>query len=137
MSSLIKSQHLYRQATRERGVIETKMQMIDVRCGALQSTATQATLIAGFAFGSLQPEVLDTLWASHDASWLQYPFSTAFMLCTSTAFAASIWVIYMSLYAGWRAQFSAMQGGMEGVLAADAVDESLKIILLTTKRVAM
>ena len=137
--------------------------MIDVRCGAMQSIATQATLIAGFAFGSLQPDILDSLWSNNEASWLQWPFSIVFILCAATAFASSalhiqfehtitvvvltagfvawvcsgIWVIYMSLYAGWRAQFSALQGGMDGVLAADAVDESLQIILLTTERVAM
>jgi hypothetical protein len=136
MSSLINSQHQFRQATRERGIIELKMQMIDVRCGAMQSIATQATLVAGFAFGSLQPDTLDTLWATHEASWVQYPFSIAFVLCASIAFASSIWVIYTSLYAGWRAQFSALQGGTLGMMAGDAVDESLQIILLTTERVA-
>ena len=135
MSSLINSQHLFRQATRERGIIELKMQMIDVRCGAMQSIATQATLVAGFAFGSLQPDILDVLWGKNDDSWLQWPFSIAFVLCAATAFASSIWVIYMSLYAGWRAQFFALQGGMEGVLAAEAVDESLQIVMMVTERV--
>lgn len=135
--SLIDSQHLYRKATRERGIIELKMQRIDVRCGAMQSLATQATLIAGFAFGSLQPAVLDTLWNKYEESWVQWPYSIVFVLCTAGAFASSIWVIYISLYAGWRSQFSALQGGMEGVVAADAVEESLNILMLTTARVAL
>ena len=137
MSSLINSQHLFRQATRERGIIELKMRMIDVRCRAMESIATQATLLAGFAFGSLQPDVLDTLWINHDAKWFQLPFSAIFVLSASIAFAASIWVIYMSLFAGWRAQFSALQGGMEGAMAADTVDESLRIVRLTSERVTL
>ena len=89
MSSLINSQHLFRQATRDRGIIELKMQRIDVRCGALQSIATQATLVAGFAFGILQPSVLDTLWTKNDASWLQWPFTVAFVFCAAMSFASS------------------------------------------------
>lgn len=45
-----------------------------------------------------------------------------------------IWVIYMSLYSGWRSQFAALQGGVG--MAAEAVDEALQIILMTTERVA-
>ena len=48
---------------------------------------------------------------------------------------AGVWVIYMSLYAGWRSQFSALQGGDRGVMAGDAVDESLRILLMATERV--
>ena len=134
--SLLDSQHLLRQATRERGTIELSMQRIDVRCGALQSIATQATLVAGFAFGSLQPQILDTLWSKDETSLLQWMFSTAFVVCSAMAFASSIWVIYMSVYAGWRSQFSALQGGIRSVQAVDAVNESLQILILTNERVA-
>ena len=47
---------------------------------------------------------------------------------------AGLWVIYMSLYAGWHSQFSALQGGMEGAGAADTVDESLQIVVMTCNR---
>ena len=101
--SLVSSEHLYRQATREQGVLNLGMQRIDVRCSALESISTQATLVAGFAFGSLQPDVLDTL-TSTDAEetlvqmYIRQTFAAAFVACSAVAFAASIWVIYMALY---------------------------------------
>ena len=59
--------------------------------------------MAGFAFGSLQPDVLDTL-TSTDAEetlvqmYIRQTFAAAFVACSAVAFAASIWVIYMALY---------------------------------------
>ena len=103
--SLVSSEHQYRQATREQGVLNLGMQRIDVRCSALESISTQATLVAGFAFGSLQPDVLDTLLYTNDEAeetliqwYIRNAFAAAFVGCSAVAFAASIWVIYMALY---------------------------------------
>ena len=96
MSSLINSQHMFRQATRERGIIELKMRMIDVRCRSMESVATQATLIGGFAYGSLQPQVLDTLWDKHELHepWYQYVYSFVFVMTAAASFASSMCALF-------------------------------------------
>ena len=63
------------------------------------------------------------------------PFSVVFVLSAAISFASSLWCIHMALFIGWRSQFSALQGGTDGVLAADAVGESLQIVLMTSERV--
>ena len=36
-------------------------------------------------------------------------FAIVFIACSAVAFASSIWVIYMALYVGFKAQFSALR----------------------------
>ena len=103
MDSLVESEHLFREATRQQGLLNLGMQRIDVRCSALESISTQATLVAGFAFGSLAPDVLDGLIGDDvleeklSTPLLRQAFATAFISCSAISFAASIWVIYMAL----------------------------------------
>ena len=136
--SLISSEHHYRWATREQGILNLGMQRIDVRCSALESISTQATLVAGFAFGSLQPDVLDSLIPTDEdepksflVGMMWQAFAMVFIVCSSVSFAASIWVIYMALYVGYKAQFSALQG-KDGI----AVSTSLQILLRTNERIS-
>jgi len=131
--SLVGSEHRYRAATREQGILNLGMQRIDVRCSALESISTQATLVAGFAFGSLQPDVLDSLANEETIPnlWLRHLFSVAFIASSAVSFSASIWVIYMSLYVGYKAQFSALQGK-----SGFAVSTSLQILLRSNERIA-
>ena len=73
--SLVHSEHSYRQACRERGILDLGMMRIDVRCAALESISTQSTLIAGFAFSSLAPDVLDTLKREADDNLVDILFA--------------------------------------------------------------
>ena len=133
LAARIDSEHLLRQASKHRGILDLGMQRIDVRCAALESISTQATLVAGFAFGSLAPDVLDTLRGDADfgETYVDICFSIAFIACTAASFGASIWVIYMALYVGYKAQFTALQGR-----SADAVQMSLKVLLRTNERIS-
>jgi len=127
---LVDTETHLRQATREQGLLTLGMSRIDVRCSALESISTQATLVAGFAFGSLAPDVLDTL--TGEGTPFDVAFASAVMVCTGVAFAASIWVIYMALYVGYKAQFTALQGK-----SGRAVSVSLAILLKTNDRISM
>ena len=129
--SLVHSEHSFRQAVRERGILDLGMMRIDVRCAALESISTQSTLIAGFAFSSLAPDVLDTLKREADDTLVDILFAMVFVGCTAASFAASIWVIYMALYAGYKAQFTALQGR-----SSVAVSTALAILLRTNDRIA-
>jgi hypothetical protein len=130
LKSLLNSEHLLRQAARDKGLLELGMQRIDVRCAALDSICTQSVLVLGFAIVLLAPEMLDGLRKAEDGeSVLDVAFAACCVASTTTCLAASLFAIHISLYVGYKAQFAALQGK-----TASAVRVSLQLVLRTNEK---
>lgn len=123
---LVESDHQFREAYAQRGIVDLGGRRIDARTSSLESLATQATLLAGFSYAVLSPEAIDVLLGEDNNNSL---VATLTACCSAISFASATWVIYMCMYASIRSQLISLLG-----VSAAAVTTSLDVLLTTTER---